>query len=103
MSFNIARNGKKRVVIIGGGFAGLRLVHGLRKSNFQVVLIDQNNYNQFQPLIYQVATAGLNPSSIAFPFRKLIEDQDDFYFRMTELRAVYSEFLQFSIQNRVST
>lgn len=99
MSFNIARNGKKRVVIIGGGFAGLRLVHGLRKSNFQVVLIDQNNYNQFQPLIYQVATAGLNPSSIAFPFRKLIEDQDDFYFRMTELRAVYASenYIQTSI------
>lgn len=99
MSFNIARNGKKRVVIIGGGFGGLRLAHDLKKSNFQVVLIDRNNYNQFPPLIYQVATAGLNPSSIAFPFRKLFEDREDYYFRMTELRAVYASenYIQTSI------
>ncbi len=99
MSFNIARNGKKRVVIIGGGFGGLTLAHNLKHSNFQVVLIDRNNYNQFPPLIYQIATAGLNPSSIAFPFRKLFEDREDYYFRMTELRAVYAaeNYIQTSI------
>ncbi len=99
MSFNIARNGKKRVVIIGGGFGGLTLAHNLKKSNFQVVLIDRNNYNQFPPLIYQIATAGLNPSSITFPFRKLFEDREDYYFRMTELRAVYASenYIQTSI------
>ena len=89
MSFNIERNGKKRVVIIGGGFGGLRLARGLRKSDFQVILIDRNNYHQFPPLIYQIATAGLNPSSISFPFRKIFEDREDYYFRMAELRAVY--------------
>ena len=68
MSFNIERNDKKRVVIIGGGFGGLRVAQGLRKSNFQVILVDKNNYHQFPPLIYQIATAGLNPSSISFPF-----------------------------------
>ena len=77
MSFNIERNNKKRVVIIGGGFGGLKLAQGLKKSNFQVVLVDKNNYHQFPPLIYQIATAGLNPSSISFPYRKLFEDRKD--------------------------
>jgi len=89
MSFNIERNGKKRVVIVGGGFGGLRLARGLKKSGFQVILIDRNNYHQFPPLIYQIATAGLNPSSISFPFRKIFEDREDYFFRMAELRAVY--------------
>ncbi len=99
MSFNIARNGKKRVVIIGGGFGGLRLAQDLKKANFQIVLIDKNNYHQFPPLIYQIATAGLNPSSISFPYRKLFEDREDYYFRMTELRAVYQDenYIQTSI------
>ncbi len=99
MSFNIERNQKKRVVIIGGGFGGLRLAQDLKKSNFQVVLIDKNNYHQFPPLIYQIATAGLNPSSISFPFRKLFEDREDYYFRMAELRAVYTDknYIQTSI------
>ena len=71
MSFNIERNNKKRVVIIGGGFGGLRLAQDLKGANYQVVIIDKNNYHQFPPLIYQIATAGLNPSSISFPYRKL--------------------------------
>ena len=72
MSFNIEREkGKKRVVIVGGGFGGLKLADKLSKSNFQVILIDKNNYHQFPPLIYQVASAGIEPSSISFPFRKI--------------------------------
>ncbi len=99
MSFNIERNGKKRVVIIGGGFGGLRLAQGLKKSNFQVILVDKNNYHQFPPLIYQIATAGLNPSSISFPFRKLFEDRKDYFFRMAELTCIYPEgnYIQTSI------
>lgn len=99
MSFNIERNNKKRVVIIGGGFGGLRLAQDLKKSDFQVVLIDKNNYHQFPPLIYQIATAGLNSSSISFPYRKIFEDREDYFFRMTELRAIYTKdnYIQTSI------
>ena len=65
MSFNIPNSDKKRIIIVGGGFAGLRLAQKLKNSGYQVVLIDKNNYNQFPPLIYQIATAGLHPSSIS--------------------------------------
>ena len=60
MGFNIADTGKKRVVIIGGGFGGLKLANRLKGSNFQIVLIDKNNYHQFPPLLYQVASSGSN-------------------------------------------
>ena len=66
MSLNIPATTRKRVVVIGGGFGGMKLIDSLRRSGFQLVLIDQNNYHQFQPLLYQVATAGLNPGSIAY-------------------------------------
>lgn len=91
MSFNIEKTDKKRVVIIGGGFGGLRLALDLVDSDYQVVLVDKNNYNQFQPLIYQVATSGLYPSSISFPFRKLFDKSKNIYFRMAELRGVYAD------------
>lgn len=99
MSFNIESNDKKRVVIVGGGFGGLRFALDLKKANFQVVLIDKNNFHQFPPLIYQVATSGLHPSSISFPFRKIFEAREDFYFRMAELRAVFpkEKYIQTSI------
>ena len=61
---------KKRLVIIGGGFAGLELAKRADKNQYQVVLIDKNNYYQFQPLFYQVAIGGLEPSSISYPYRK---------------------------------
>ncbi|MDH4461750.1 MAG: FAD-dependent oxidoreductase, partial [Flectobacillus sp.] len=60
MSPNIPKTNQKRVVIVGAGFGGLKLAQTLKLNNdFQVVLIDRNNYHQFQPLFYQVATAGL--------------------------------------------
>lgn len=68
MSINIPSSSLPRVVIAGGGFGGLKLAQELDSSRFQIVLIDQNNYHQFPPLIYQVASSGLEPSSIAFPF-----------------------------------
>lgn len=58
------------MIIIDGGFAGLSLIEGLKNKDVQVVLIDRNNFHQFQPLLYQVATNGLEPDNIAFPFRK---------------------------------
>ena len=67
MSLNIAKTDKKRVVIVGGGFGGLKLANKLRKSGFQVVLIDKNNYHQFPPLIYQVASAGMELHLFSFP------------------------------------
>ena len=73
---------QKRVVIVGAGFAGLTLARKLVKSNFQVVLLDKNNYHQFQPLFYQVAMAGLEPSSIVFPLRKVFQHQENMYIRM---------------------
>ena len=59
MSFNVPRTEKKRVVIVGGGFGGLQLANRLRNSHFQVVLVDKNNYHQFPPLIYQIASSGI--------------------------------------------
>ena len=79
MSFNIPNTSKKRVVIVGGGFGGLKLANKLRDSDFQVVLVDRNNYHQFPPLIYQIASAGIEPSSISFPFRKIFQKRKDFY------------------------
>jgi len=77
-----------RVVIIGGGFGGLELVKGLRNKDFQVVLLDRNNYHTFQPLLYQVATAGLEPDSIAFPIRKIFKKYHNFHFRLAEVERV---------------
>ncbi|MBR4296724.1 MAG: FAD-dependent oxidoreductase, partial [Bacteroidaceae bacterium] len=91
MSFNVPQTEKKRVVIVGGGFGGLKLANKLRKSNFQVVLIDRNNYHQFPPLIYQIASSGIEPSSISFPFRKIFQSRKDFYFRMAKVRSIFPE------------
>lgn len=88
MSFNIPDSKSKRIVIIGAGFAGLKLATKLEKSKFQVVLIDKNNYHQFQPLFYQVATAGLEPSAISFPLRKIFQDSGNTFIRVTELLEV---------------
>ena len=88
MNANIPISEKKRVVVIGGGFGGLKLVQEISKDYYQVVLIDRNNYHQFQPLFYQVATAGLEPSSIAFPFRKIFHNEKHFHFRLTEVKSI---------------
>lgn len=82
---------KKRVVIIGGGFGGLALANKLDKKQFQVILIDKNNYHQFQPLLYQVATAGLESGSISFPFRSHFRRQPEVHFRLTEVISVCPE------------
>ena len=99
MSINIKRNQLKRVVIVGGGLGGLRLAEDLCNANLQVVLIDKNNFHQFPPLIYQIASAGIDPSSISFPFRQIFRKRKNFYFRMAEARAVFPDkkILQTSI------
>lgn len=77
-----------RVVIIGGGFAGLALVEKLKHKEVQVVLLDKDNFHQFQPLFYQVATSALEPASIVFPFRKQIIGYKNVLFRLTEVEEI---------------
>ncbi|MGH7549060.1 MAG: NAD(P)/FAD-dependent oxidoreductase [Gemmatimonadales bacterium] len=76
------------VVIVGSGFGGLRAAHALRKAPVDVVLLDQNNYHLFQPLLYQVATAGLEPEQIARPVRAILRGQKNFEFRMVQVTGV---------------
>jgi NADH:ubiquinone reductase (H+-translocating) len=85
------RKDKKRVVIVGGGFAGLKLARRLSRKLFQVVLIDINNYHQFQPLFYQVATSGLEPSAISFPYRKIFQRRKNVHFRLCRALQVIPE------------
>lgn len=85
---NIPDSKNPRVVIIGGGFAGLSLAKKLKNKNFQVVLLDKHNYHNFQPLMYQVATGGLEEGSIAYPIRKIFQDHKETFFRMTEVLSV---------------
>lgn len=90
--------GIKRVVIVGGGIAGISLTRKLVKNKqFQIVLVDRHNYNQFPPLLYQVATSGLEPTAISFPLRKIFRKKKNFFFRMAKLQSVMTE------QNKVRT
>ena len=97
MKINIPESKKERIVIIGGGFAGLAMAKKLSKFDYQIVLLDKNNYHQFQPLFYQVAMSGLEPSSIAFPFRKLFRKRKNVFIRVTEVTSVEAN------KNRVKT
>lgn len=99
--FRLPINNKKRIIIVGGGFAGLTLARRLAGYYYQVVLIDKRNYHQFQPLFYQVATAGLEPSAISFPFRKVFQNKENIHFRLANVIGVDSakNTLQTSIGN----
>src|SRR6476620_4679401 len=78
-------------VIIGGGFGGLRLARKLNnKAGFDVVLLDKVNYHQFQPLLYQVATAGLDASNISFPLRKAFHKSKNVRIRVEEVKEIRS-------------
>ncbi|GAB4005770.1 NAD(P)/FAD-dependent oxidoreductase [Spirosoma sp. KCTC 42546] len=88
LSLNIPDTHKPRVVIIGGGFGGMNLAKALRNSGVQVVLFDKQNYNGFWPLLYQVATAGLEPDAIAEPFRKMFDGFNDFHYRMVRVNKI---------------
>ena len=79
---------QKRIVIVGAGFAGLRLAQDLEDTNYDVLLIDKNNYHQFQPLMYQVATARLEPASISFPLRKVFQHSKNVRIRIADVLSV---------------
>ena len=91
MKINLPETDKERIVIIGGGFAGLTLARKLAKQDYQIVLIDKNNYHQFQPLFYQVAMAGLEPSSIVFPLRKTFHNRENVFIRVTEVTEIQTD------------
>jgi NADH dehydrogenase len=88
MQLNIPDSNKPRVVIVGAGFAGFTLANKLKGKEFQIVLLDKNNYFQFQPLYYQVAMSGLEPSSICFPLRKNFQNEKDLYVRVAEVHTI---------------
>src|SRR5579872_5115511 len=86
-----ASSNRTRVVIIGVGFAGLNIARKLNNTLYEITLIDKHNYHQFQPLMYQVATARLEPSSISFPLRKVFQHSRNVNIRITEVTRVDTE------------
>lgn len=88
---NIPDHNLERIVIIGCGFGGLNLAKKLNHKRYQVVMIDKHNYHTFQPLLYQVATAGLEPDSIAYPIRNIFRKLPNFYFRLAEAKEIDTE------------
>ena len=88
LASNLPDTGQPRLVIVGGGFGGIQLMKHLRLKDVQVVMLDRHNYHTFQPLLYQVATAGLEPDSIAAPLRKVFDDKKNFFFRMAKVESI---------------
>ncbi len=88
ISMNIPDSDLPRVVIIGAGFAGLQIARNIDTQYYQIVLLDRNNYHTFQPLLYQVASAGLEPDSIAYPVRKVLRKKKNTFFRLTQVEHI---------------
>ena len=97
MDLNLPPSTLPRLVIVGSGFGGIQLVKSLRGQPFQVVLLDKNNYHTFLPLLYQVATAGLEPDAIAEPVREIFREEPHFHFRLAEALRIEPS------QNRIDT
>ncbi len=85
---NIPESGLRRIVVVGAGFAGLKLTRLLLNAKCQIVLLDKNNFHQFQPLFYQVATAGLEPAAISFPLRKVLQKHKHVHFRIARVEKI---------------
>ncbi len=94
---NIPEKNIPRIIVIGGGFGGISFINQLQKVKVQIVLFDRHNYHTFQPLLYQVSTAGLEPDSIAYPLRKVFRKNKDFHFRLAEVINIDTE------ANRIET
>ncbi len=80
-----------KIVIIGGGFAGLQLARALKNRPFEVIIVDKQNHHQFQPLFYQIASSRLEPASISFPYRKIFQGAKNIEFRMARVLSIQSE------------
>ncbi|WP_460219484.1 NAD(P)/FAD-dependent oxidoreductase [Psychroserpens sp. MEBiC05023] len=89
---NIPESNYPRIVIIGGGFAGVNLAKSLANKNLQVVLLDKHNYHTFQPLLYQVSSSGLEPDSIAYPLRKIIKKHKQSFFRLANVEKINTKY-----------
>jgi len=85
---NVIKTDKPRIIVVGGGFAGLHFAKNINSKKYQVVIFDKNNYHTFQPLMYQVATAGLEPDSIAHPIRKSLQKKEHVFFRYGEVQFI---------------
>ncbi|TYB77474.1 NAD(P)/FAD-dependent oxidoreductase [Bizionia saleffrena] len=88
---NIPETSLPRIVIVGGGFAGISIAKSLANKNVQVVMFDKNNYHTFQPLLYQVSSASLEPDAIAYPLRKIIKKNDKAFFRLADVAQIHPE------------
>lgn len=89
MDERISKSSKfPKIVIVGGGFGGIELTKRLKNKEVEVLMLDRHNYHTFQPLLYQVATGGLEADSIAFPLRKIFKNQKNFTFRVTDVDRV---------------
>ncbi len=84
----MTENTKPKIVVIGGGFAGLQFIQNIQEDKFDILLIDKLNHHQFQPLFYQVATSQIEPSSISFPFRKIFQKRKDVRIRLTKVESI---------------
>ena len=97
ISVNLPITSKPRIVIVGGGFAGIKLARGFKNLEAHIILIDKNNYHTFLPLLYQVATAGLEADSVAYPFREILKGQSNLTFRMADVKEVLTH------ENKIKT
>ena len=88
---------KKKVIVVGGGFAGIQAIRNLDENIFDILLIDKLNHHQFQPLFYQVATSQIEPSSISFPLRNIFKSKKNVQVRLAEVLSVFSS------QNKILT
>ncbi len=95
---NIPESDLPRLVIIGAGFVGLQIAKNIDTRHYQLVLLDKNNYHTFQPLLYQVASAGLEPDSIAYPIRKILGKKKNSYFRLASVDSINFETSEISTQ-----
>jgi NADH dehydrogenase len=101
MEQHFPKGNKPRIVIVGGGFGGIELAKNLRNKDVEVMMLDKHNYHTFQPLLYQVASGGLEADSIAFPLRKIFKGQKNLTFRVTKVKNVRSA--ENSIETSIGT